>query len=258
MAICPSCGWQAEVTPCPRCGSPVPYAMASPPPVPIAPAPYPRTSPPSVLGLNMALVAAIVVVVLASAYGGWRALAGELVAEPAPAPWTASELDPDPTLAAPTAAYPTTARPPTVAPDPVTQREQAKVWLEVASEEYPLRTDGHVIVVLSSKYEGVRDATLVAENGTSTFFYPDIVAEYEQLRAIHGRDVHLVKSSTYGKQRTNPNVPDGEAIYQTIYDPGTFASVEDAEAWCASTFPDRSGTALDNVCLPRTATPPSS
>lgn len=254
MAICPSCGWRTEVTPCPRCGGTVPYATASAPPVPIAPPPYPRTSPPSVLALNMALVAAIIVVVLASAYGGWRAVTGQLLAEPTPVATPSTEPEPAAPPAAPTATVPTVAPPST--PDPATLREQAKVRLEATSEEYPLRTDGHVIVVLSSKYEGVRDDTLVADNGTSTFHYPDIVAEYEQLRATHGSDVHLVKSSTYGLQRANPNVPEGEAIYQTIYDPGTFASIEDAEAWCASTFPEHPGTALDNVCLPRTATPP--
>ncbi len=124
---------------------------------------------------------------------------------------------------------------------------------EVAS--YAVRTDDHYLVELSAKWVGAYDPSQTAANGTSTFYAPDILAEYRGLKARFGPNVHLVLASTFGKQAVNPKIPAGEPLYVTIYDPGSFSGQPAATAWCAASFPGFSGAALDNVCLPRPASP---
>ncbi|QGF23375.1 hypothetical protein [Raineyella fluvialis] len=137
----------------------------------------------------------------------------------------------------------------------VTEQE-ARSWLESESSTYRVTTDDHYVIALSAKYVGATDPQLTAANGTHTFMFRDIVAEFQSLRSRFGSDVHLVKSTSFGKQNANANVPAGESIYVTVYDPGTFLSKEAGQAWCARNFPDLSGASLDNVCLPRVASVP--
>lgn len=139
---------------------------------------------------------------------------------------------------------------------PSMDETQARAWLETESTSYPLNTDGHYLVALASKYAGVTDPRQTAANGTQTFMYVDIVAEYKGLQTRFGTDVHLVKSTSFGKQVTISGLPAGESLYVTIYDPGTFGSKESADQWCATQFPSLSGDDLKNVCFPRQASPP--
>lgn len=132
----------------------------------------------------------------------------------------------------------------------------AKLWLESESVSYSVTTDGHYLVQLSAKYYGVIDPHQIAANGSHTFSYADIVSDYEGYRARYGSDIHLVRSTQFGKQSTNPDIPAGEPLYLTIYDPGTFSSKDAADAWCESTFPSLSGSVLDNACLARSASAP--
>lgn len=129
-------------------------------------------------------------------------------------------------------------------------------WLDTQASSYRVTTDGHYLVELSAKYVGAYDPQLTAANGTHTFYFTDIVAEYQQLRDRFGSDVHLVRSTQYGKQTANSKVPAGESIYVTVYDPGTFAGKDSAQSWCQSRFPSLTGSTLDNVCLARQVSAP--
>ncbi|WOQ16716.1 hypothetical protein [Raineyella sp. W15-4] len=153
----------------------------------------------------------------------------------------------------PSGGYPSTAA---SSGSSVATEAAAHDWLNAEASSYRVTTDGHYLVELSAKYIGAYDPQLTAANGTHTFYFTDIVAEYQQLRDRFGSDVHLVRSTQYGKQTPNSKVPAGESIYVTVYDPGTFAGTDSAQSWCQSSFPGLTGSALDNVCLVRQASAP--
>lgn len=134
----------------------------------------------------------------------------------------------------------------------------AKSWLAMESTSYSVDTDGHYLVQLSAKYYGLIDPQQTAANGSHTFLYADIVSDYQRYRERYGSDIHLVRSTQFGKQSSNSDVPDGESMYLTIYDPQTFGSKDAAESWCESAFPALSGATLDNACLARSASAPHS
>lgn len=122
-----------------------------------------------------------------------------------------------------------------------------------ASDLPSLVLDGHWVVQLASKYNGLVDPRQIAANGTNTFYLEDILAEYRALSARFGDKVKLVGGSDFGK-RSSRGVP----VWITIYDPGPFSNESSVRSWCASAFPNLNGSDLANVCLPRTATPPYS
>lgn len=111
-----------------------------------------------------------------------------------------------------------------------------------------LSLDGHWVAQLSSKYDGVIDNTQTAADGDHTFSLSDIAAEHEALRRRFGSDVVLVAGDDFGKKSNTP-----ATVWITVYDPGTFSSQADVQAWCRSAFSPLTGKALENVCLPRTA-----
>lgn len=113
--------------------------------------------------------------------------------------------------------------------------------------------DGHWVVQLASKYNGVVDQQQLAANGTHTFGDADILAEHEALRSRFGPGIKLIGGKDMGKRSSRP-----QALWMTIYDQGTFGSEADVTNWCASVFPDKAGEARLNVCLPRKASPPHS
>lgn len=113
-----------------------------------------------------------------------------------------------------------------------------------------LSHDGRWVLVLSAKRPGITDELQTAANGTHTFYFPDILAEYESLASrLYDVDVLMLRTADFGKQG-------GTDLWFTVADPGGLNSEEDAKAWCAAAFPELSGKALSNQCLPRKMTAP--
>ncbi len=116
--------------------------------------------------------------------------------------------------------------------------------------------DGHFLVQLSSKWEGIRAAGEATEDGDEIFEVTDIFSGYEMAVEEHGSDVKLLKSTDFGEQLSYPSKPSGLPIWVVVYDPGTFSDRDDATSWCESTYTYLSGDALRNVCYPREASAP--
>lgn len=115
-----------------------------------------------------------------------------------------------------------------------------------------LRLNGSWGVQLASKYDGVVDDSLVAQNGSHTFYAADILAEHRALRSdprVAG-PVYLVLATDFGKQRAWTHT-----IWVTIAAPG-WTSQGDADAWCRARHPGLSDKERNNVCMPRQLIPP--
>ncbi len=260
-AVCGRCGrpHQAGERFCSRCGldlaPPVPpwlaqTALREPPPNP-----PPVVPPPQGRGRRVLLVAGIVLALLvtAGAVAGLTTLPGRRsVPTPAPTPpaptpvVTAPATPTSPTWTPTPTPTATTLASPTPSVDPVQRLQELR-----AAGVARLRTDGHWVVQLASKYDGVVDTTQTAGDGSHVFRAADILAEHEALRARFGGDVILIGGGDMGKRWTGPG-----PVWTTVYDPGTFADEAAAQQWCRDTFPGRADKALENVCLPRTARPP--
>ncbi|MBK7723156.1 MAG: hypothetical protein IPI32_13310 [Austwickia sp.] len=135
------------------------------------------------------------------------------------------------------------------APDP--QQSLAELRTVREGSVDGLNLDGHWAAQLASKYDGVVDPLQTAGNGGHTFRYPDILAEYEQLRASHGESTILLNGSDFGRQGGRT-----KQTWVTLYD-GGFASAQEARTWCTRAFPALTGQALANRCVPRALTAPS-
>lgn len=129
--------------------------------------------------------------------------------------------------------------------------------LDQLVNESSMTLDGHWVIQLSSKWNGVTDDSAIAANGTHTFSYQDILTEYQNNAARFGNDTKLVDSTLFGKQLHIAAKPDNARLYVTVLDSGDFNNQSAAEGWCQKEFPSLSGDSLDNVCLPRQAYPPS-
>jgi hypothetical protein len=138
----------------------------------------------------------------------------------------------------------------------LTAEDLARQELNQEVQLYVVNTDNHYLVELAAKWVGATDPQLTAANGSHTFYASDIMAEYRTIKAQYGSSVHLVLSSTFGKQTVNGKIPQGEPLYVTVYDPGTFDGKDSAVSWCSAQFPQASGASLDNLCLARPASPP--
>lgn len=282
MIQCDLCGRNSSGKFCEHCGSPLsvappppgqipaetimaPRPAASAPPAPSrAPGaqtpPRPVGSPPGgprpgVRGLVLVGVALVAIVVGLSALlyrpGSSSASYPEdtYTEEPQPATTTSGGGYPTST----DGGYPTSDTSQTSLPQ---TEDDARAWLETESNSFSVTTDGHYLVELSAKFVGATDPDLTAANGSHTFYFTDIVAEYVQLKTRFGDSVHMVKSTTFGKQRVNAKLPPGESIYVTIYDPQDFGSEASAKSWCAASFPGLSAAKLLNVCHARDASYP--
>ena len=105
---------------------------------------------------------------------------------------------------------------------------------------------------LSSKYPGIEDPAQTAANGSHVFYASDILAEHEALAyRLAGADVRLFLTTDYGKRFTL----DGNALWVTLV--LGFDSKESVQNWCQATYPDKTGTALENLCIPRQLNPPA-
>ncbi len=112
------------------------------------------------------------------------------------------------------------------------------------------------IVQLASKWHGIQDLNQVSASGTNTFTVQDILAEHQALQDRFGSSIRLLASTDLGKQGAYPGKPSGEALWVTIFDPGSFGSKDAATVWCTRQFPSLSADALKNVCYPKQATAP--
>lgn len=110
--------------------------------------------------------------------------------------------------------------------------------------------DGHWAAQLASKYDGIVDPLQTTASGSHTFAYPDILTEYQQLRAAHGDSVIVLHGTDFGRQ-----VQRSKPVFVTLYD-GGFSSSAQAQAWCARAFPGVTGKALANKCVPRSLRTP--
>lgn len=118
-----------------------------------------------------------------------------------------------------------------------------------------LRLDGRWVIQLASKFNAVADSSLVAANGSHVFYYPDIVAEYqdlEQRMAGYGYPTMLLLASDFGNRQR----PENRKIWVTLTDPGGLRDVESAQYFCARIYPELSGKSRANVCMPRRFVPP--
>jgi hypothetical protein len=134
-------------------------------------------------------------------------------------------------------------------------REVARAELNRLRDEdvVLLPLDGSWAVQLASKAEGITDPLQVAENGTNTFYAPDILGEHETFRRdprFEG-DVLLVKGTDFGEKSTY----NGKPFWITLL-LGDFDSSDDVERWCERQFPELSSDELANSCLPRTLDAP--
>ncbi len=110
--------------------------------------------------------------------------------------------------------------------------------------------DGHWAAQLASKHDGIVDPLQTTASGSHTFGYPEILTEFEQLRAAHGDSVIVLNGTDFGRQVQRP-----KPVFVTLYD-GGFASSAQAQAWCARAFPGVTGKALANRCVPRSLRAP--
>lgn len=134
-------------------------------------------------------------------------------------------------------------------------RQPEHLAAEQTLEEYRQETlgwlvlDGRWVAELSAKRPGISDPLQIAANGSHVFYFPDILAEHEQLSdRLPGVDVLMLRREDWGKQ--------GRDLWHTVADPGGFTSEADVEAWCATAFPELTGDALHNQCTPRQLKPP--
>lgn len=114
--------------------------------------------------------------------------------------------------------------------------------------------DGSWAAQLSSKYVGVTDRLALAANGTHRFLAADILAEHLALRGderFSGSQVVLLTGTDFGKKST----VNGKTLWVTLA-VGYFYDEQSVQEFCQSAYPDKSGAALANVCMPRTLTPP--
>lgn len=166
-----------------------------------------------------------------------------------------TDPSPAPSSASPTSKSPT----PTPTPTPsVDSRTQALNGLNDARNQSlkNLTLDGRWVLQLDSKYEGVTDPMQTTSSGSHTFQLPDIYSEYQEntkYAASHGiSNILLLKGSDFGKQIFQ--LP--EDTWVTIADPGNISSYDAGLAVCSSLYPNLSGDALLNSCLPRQLSQP--
>jgi len=103
------------------------------------------------------------------------------------------------------------------------------------------------VAQLASKYVGITDPLQTTASGSHTFGAADIMAEHLALVA-RGSDatVILADSRTYGSGSTM----EGRPYWRTMALSPSFSEALVVTVWCARTFPELSGDALNNQCLP--------
>ncbi|MGV1010256.1 MAG: hypothetical protein ACOYBY_16895 [Dermatophilaceae bacterium] len=117
-----------------------------------------------------------------------------------------------------------------------------------------LSLNGRWVLQLSSKSDGIVDEQQTAANGTHTFHFTDIQAQFDQLSALArnaGMVPMVVTANDFGTKRT----PNGDQLWVLLADAGGLSSKDAAQAACARLFPQLSGAALSNACVPRTLVP---
>jgi hypothetical protein len=106
---------------------------------------------------------------------------------------------------------------------------------------------------VASKSVGITDPLQTASNGSHTFYAVDILAESRAATSsVPDSSVLVLRSTDFGKRSYSG---DGQAYWITVVDVG-FASDDQVDAWCASTYPTLTPEQLANACAARTLVPP--
>ncbi|TFV88564.1 hypothetical protein [Blastococcus sp. CT_GayMR16] len=169
------------------------------------------------------------------------------VAEPVPSADAGAPVTTSPSTT--TSRSSSTSAAPTYSPE-----DQALLELSAARSDslQGLVLDERWVAQVASKSVGIVDPLQTAQNGTHTFFAVDILAESEAARSsAGGAPVLVLQSTDFGKWSVADN---GQPYWITVVDAG-FASSDDVDAWCASTYPSLDPEALANACAARTLGP---
>ncbi len=161
-------------------------------------------------------------------------------------------VPPIPTVAVsatPTPSGPSTT-PPVVTVPVVTASPDEMLQLTAAASRPQLdaAVAGHAWVAqLASKYVGITDPLQTTATGSHTFGAADILAEHLAL-AGRAKDatVILADSRTYGAKSNM----EGQAYWRTMALSPAFTDALVVTDWCTRTFPELSGDALHNQCMP--------
>lgn len=142
----------------------------------------------------------------------------------------------------------------TPAPDPNKQAlKELRAWR--ADSLASISLDGRWVLQLASKYPGVTDKTQVAASGGSKFSAADIEAQFRDIESdmtAQGITVYQLLDSDFGTVHSERS----GTIWTLLADPGGLADRDAATQACAALFPQLSGDALLNSCLPRRLTQP--
>lgn len=245
--------------------TPSPLSASAPPPPP-PPPPPPELSadarrdaakPARGRGLQSALIAIIVsLVLIIAALSVVLLFSSGILGLPTAGPST-SEVPSTPT-GAPSSASATPSPKPTQTPTrSVSPREQALKQLNDAREEsmQDLRLDGSWILQIGSKYEGVVDERETTASGSHEFMLPDIWAVHEELadRFADEGDVLLLQATDFGRQVNLPSTTWVTIIRPTDY---SIPDYDSGVAHCSQLFPSLTGDDLANACVPRQLKPP--
>lgn len=135
-----------------------------------------------------------------------------------------------------------------VAATPASEEEAlALLAQESAAGRARIERDGQWVAQLASKYVGIVDPLQVTASGEHRFGARDIYAEHAALHSlVTGAEVLLLDSRTFGTQRSY----EGKPYWVTVAAAPGFTSADKIVAWCAEQFPQLTGTALNNQCLP--------
>lgn len=131
---------------------------------------------------------------------------------------------------------------------------EALSWLQAQAESDGVRVskNGQFTAQLSSKWVGTTDPLLRTRSSTHTFYAEDIWYEYQQLKSsVSDADVVLLDSRTYGKRVSH----NGEPLWVVMALNSNFTSVDGVKAWCKRLYPNLSGDALNNSCMPNRLNP---
>jgi hypothetical protein len=114
-----------------------------------------------------------------------------------------------------------------------------------------VRFEGQWVAQLAAKYFGVVDPLQTTASGSHTFMPADVLAEYRQLRSRFGERVVLLLGTDHSPRVTAPS---GARLWVTSFT-GRFRTEREVQDWCERAYPQLSGTALADHCVPRRFTP---
>ncbi|MBK6885468.1 MAG: hypothetical protein IPH03_02810 [Tetrasphaera sp.] len=269
MLTCTKCGASGTGAFCGWCGSPLSEEVASP-----AVVKAPRVSAAKIVGFlllgALALACGVVAVVLAMRGQDDRSGISAATSPGTPVQPTAGAADPsagatlstsapavsdtstEPSMSSSTSAAPSSSSSSSTLSAQAQGLDDLRA-ARLASLE-GLVLDGRWALRLSSKSNGIVDPRQRALDGSHVFHYDDIAAEHARtiadVLAPRGWPSLTLLASDYGSYHA-----DGDRYWVLIADPGGIASPDAARARCAELYSDKTGAALENLCMPTRLAP---